>query len=519
MPNYLYNPYTDTFTDSSEIDYIEGQRSKIEEVYIPDFLMPKLNKKLFEEKYKILGLRKQKNNSEKGEDYELFTIKRKYDEKLYKCKAIKESEIKSIYEDPLTAMKVPMEIFVLNSLKDEKDLSVIKYVEYFYKKEKNFFGEVNETEGSFYIISEYLDQNWISLNKYIGESGLKEKEAKLIFRQIYSTVEELERRGYFHNDLSTKNILINMKTKKIKLINFGNAVFQTYIPDNNRRDSKATKSNIGSTDSLLPIEQNNSFNLNTTHNFRSNLSLNATPKFGSPQTENTTNIEKADFSELSSFFNGQTPESSRALGSTVTFQAATEKNNNYFTYNKLSEQRNSFSFFQEPQEVFSLGKLLEDLILGNKFRLVFETSEQDLNEKETKLKKYLIKKKKRSTKILKQNILQMLDPNIDTRIQFKSLHNLKFCCESFKSKDIKLAKVKNIFQMQFQRLRSYPSVSSLPSVSIESNYQDFAIEDYSSFVSITSTNATNKDIFYRFCRNCIYYFSYFSCKTHHDFED
>ncbi|XP_051780267.1 serine/threonine-protein kinase pim-2-like [Erpetoichthys calabaricus] len=51
--------------------------------------------------------------------------------------------------------------------------------------------------------------------------GLNESKARRIFRQVVEVMWHCQSRGVFHNDLKAENILIQRKSKQIKLIDFG----------------------------------------------------------------------------------------------------------------------------------------------------------------------------------------------------------------------------------------------------------------------------------------------------------
>jgi len=57
---------------------------------------------------------------------------------------------------------------------------------------------------------------------FISDSGaLKEDLAKYIFQQIVSTVIKVHKAGVTHRDIKDENILIDTRTYKVKLIDFG----------------------------------------------------------------------------------------------------------------------------------------------------------------------------------------------------------------------------------------------------------------------------------------------------------
>jgi serine/threonine protein kinase len=76
------------------------------------------------------------------------------------------------------------------------------------------------------IIGIVLERNFdeICLFEYLKQNGrLSESEARVIMKQILHTNLDLLHSGIFHGDVKSENILIDTKTKKIKLIDFGSA--------------------------------------------------------------------------------------------------------------------------------------------------------------------------------------------------------------------------------------------------------------------------------------------------------
>lgn len=61
------------------------------------------------------------------------------------------------------------------------------------------------------------------------QSGNKmcDKDANAIVKQIFEALEYLHSKNICHRDIKLENIIINEKTKQIKLIDFGFAVYST----------------------------------------------------------------------------------------------------------------------------------------------------------------------------------------------------------------------------------------------------------------------------------------------------
>jgi len=102
--------------------------------------------------------------------------------------------------------KKPLEVALMEEVSDVT--GVIKILDYF---------EMND---SFYIVMERF--NSIDLFDYISDKGpLCEDVAKDFFKQIVETVATCFARGVIHRDIKDENILIDLKTMKTKLIDFG----------------------------------------------------------------------------------------------------------------------------------------------------------------------------------------------------------------------------------------------------------------------------------------------------------
>ena len=95
---------------------------------------------------------------------------------------------------------------------------------------KNIEGTVNildffERADSYVIVMERPD-SCKDMFDYISEKGsLDEKVAANFFRQVVQTVLACHSSGVIHRDIKDENILVNLKTGQLKLIDFGSGAF------------------------------------------------------------------------------------------------------------------------------------------------------------------------------------------------------------------------------------------------------------------------------------------------------
>lgn len=105
---------------------------------------------------------------------------------------------------------VPKEVALLNGLKHKY---IIKMVDYF------------EDRDSCYIVME-RPEKYIDLFDYIsGKRVVSARSARFLFRQVVEAVQYCMSMGVLHRDEKDENILIDLKTSQIKLIDFGSGTF------------------------------------------------------------------------------------------------------------------------------------------------------------------------------------------------------------------------------------------------------------------------------------------------------
>jgi len=106
---------------------------------------------------------------------------------------------------------IPAEIALLQHLK--KHSNIIRLVDWF------------EDNNEFIIVTDWSPE-YVDLFDYLtAREPLDECCARRIFRQIVEAIAYCHGRGIYHRDIKDENVLINVKTGHIKLIDFGSGAF------------------------------------------------------------------------------------------------------------------------------------------------------------------------------------------------------------------------------------------------------------------------------------------------------
>lgn len=105
---------------------------------------------------------------------------------------------------------VPKEVALHHNLEQKY---VIKLIDYF------------EEHDRFYIVMEKPDK-YIDLFDYITKKGkVSERSSRYLFGQVLEAVQYCLSMGVLHRDVKDENILIDLNSYQIKLIDFGSGTF------------------------------------------------------------------------------------------------------------------------------------------------------------------------------------------------------------------------------------------------------------------------------------------------------
>jgi len=130
--------------------------------------------------------------------------------------------IKHVVKDKVTGWdfyngrRLPLEVILLKKVSCVP--GAIKMLDFF------------ERDNSFIIVME-RPEPVKDLFDYISEKGvLDEKTSRLFFRQVVETVIACHKQGVIHRDIKDENILVDLKTFKLKLVDFGSGAYLKDAP-------------------------------------------------------------------------------------------------------------------------------------------------------------------------------------------------------------------------------------------------------------------------------------------------
>ena len=125
--------------------------------------------------------------------------------------------VKEVPKDRIIAYsadsQLPLEVALMQQVADVP--GVVKLLDYF------------DMGSSFYVVMERFNSK--DLFDFISEQGpLPENLAKNLFRQVVDIVQQCHAKGVLHRDIKDENLLIDLTSHQIKLIDFGSG---TYLHD------------------------------------------------------------------------------------------------------------------------------------------------------------------------------------------------------------------------------------------------------------------------------------------------
>jgi len=135
--------------------------------------------------------------------------------------------IKEVNKDKILAYagseNIPLEIALMQQVADVP--GVIRLIDYF------------DMSHSYYIVMERFNSK--DLFDFISEQGcLRENLARHLFKQVLDIVVQCHARGVLHRDIKDENLLIDLTTHQIKLIDFGSG---THLHDGVYTDFEGTR--------------------------------------------------------------------------------------------------------------------------------------------------------------------------------------------------------------------------------------------------------------------------------------
>ena len=183
--------------------------------------------------YKAMENKGVSTNKRQQEINSSSTFLSKYEivSKLFESK----STIVYLGKNNKTQQKVAIKIFRITSYKTNVEENIPEEVLCQKKAEKI---SVQNGRGSvlkiidWYVYNEYLtivteyDENFKSLKDCVinqRNEHFSEIECKTIFKLLLELIQKLNKKGIFHLDLKPDNVLYNVETKELKLIDFGHA--------------------------------------------------------------------------------------------------------------------------------------------------------------------------------------------------------------------------------------------------------------------------------------------------------
>lgn len=136
-------------------------------------------------------------------------------------------------QDVLVTKRIPLEIALMIRVRNVKNcIKILDYLE-----QKNCFIIVMERHEYSKDLFDYITE----VSYRSPTNGLGETLAREYFKQIVESVLAIKKLGVLHRDLKDENILIDLKTNQVKLIDFGAGTFTSPTKSNKYTDFCGTK--------------------------------------------------------------------------------------------------------------------------------------------------------------------------------------------------------------------------------------------------------------------------------------
>lgn len=120
------------------------------------------------------------------------------------------------YKLQIKGQVFPLEIVLLKKASHLN--GVIKLIDYYERPDSYIL--IMERPGSYRDLFDYITE----------KGALSEKEARDFFRQIVQTVIELHAAGVVHRDIKDENILVDLDSMRLRLIDFGSGAIMRDTP-------------------------------------------------------------------------------------------------------------------------------------------------------------------------------------------------------------------------------------------------------------------------------------------------
>jgi hypothetical protein len=169
-----------------------------------------------------------------GKPVAIKVIKKSKITQWYECGAVTETAVDStteVSDGPIVTRRIPLEIALMIKVSScEYCIRILDYLE-----QKSCFIIVMErlerSKDLFDLITEFGDPVHTATSaipssmSQLGMYGLEEKLARDYFKQIVEAALAILQLGVLHRDIKDENILVDLSTNQVKLIDFGAGTF------------------------------------------------------------------------------------------------------------------------------------------------------------------------------------------------------------------------------------------------------------------------------------------------------